>query len=184
VLLPLCNIADANLPVVVTNGGTNYSAAWEVLGRTIAADAARFREAGVAMLRPLAWFLTDGAPQDPDWELNFQKRFHYNKETKVGNNMYPRVVPVGIGEAPMDVLTRLAYPPENAKAFKSAPGTPPAEAFKAAIRFAGQTIISTGQTGLNSGGGAPSHVVGESIEGFDSQDSEYAGEDWVVPPVS
>ena len=179
VLVSLSDIRDASLPVIRTGGGTNFGEGFRVLDETIKADAQRISATGASMFRPLAWFLSDGAPQDSNWEQEFHNRFAFDEETGRGNRAYPRVVPLGFRDAPMDVLTKLAYPAKDGVAYKSAPGTSPVEAFKAILDFICRTTVSTGATAGTPTG--PRHEFPETLPGFTQAPSQYAGGDWIVP---
>lgn len=177
VLVPLSDIREATVPRVTTGGGTNYGAAFELLKDTIDADFSRYQAAGAAVFRPLAWLLSDGAPQDDSYESRFIALFHYDPATGSGNKRYPRLVPIGFRQARLDVLTKLAYPPQDGLAYLSQPGTSAVVAFRAILDFICKTTVSTGKTVTAPGG--PRHEFPESLPGFDQAPSQYAGGDWL-----
>lgn len=177
VLLSLSDIREAQVPRITTGGGTCYGAAWRVLKDAIDADFARYKAAGAQLFRPLAWFLSDGLPQD-DAEREFVQLFHFDPETGTGNQRYPRIVPLGFREADLNVLAKIAYPAKDNLAYLSKPGTSPSAAFKAILEFICKTTVSTGLTATSPGG--PRHEFPESLPGFDQVPSQYAGGDWLV----
>ncbi|MBX7132463.1 MAG: VWA domain-containing protein [Fimbriimonadaceae bacterium] len=179
VLIPLGDIREASMPVITAGGGTNYSAAFELLAARIQEDSRMIHDAGAAMFRPLAIWLSDGAPQDREYMETFRRLFDYDAETETGNRSYPRFVPIGMRNADAETLAKLAYPAKDGLAFLSRPGVSPADAIAAFLDFVGKTTLATGATATSPGG--PRHEVAREIAGFDPIESQYAGGDWILP---
>lgn len=177
VLVPLSDIRDAVFPTIVADGGTNYTAALELLARTIEADVNRLAAAKAKVFRALVWFLTDGEPQDLTWEETFKRLFDYNAETGAGNARYPRFVPLGFRQANPDVLARMAYPPQDGLAYLSKPGMSPKEAFGVLLELICRTTVASGLTAPSD---AAAHVFPKDVPGVEATPSQYAGGSWLT----
>lgn len=115
VIMPLSQMSEHNVPTLTVEGGTNYGAAFVTLAQTIAQDNASLKAQGYKVYRPCAFFLSDGAPLDRDWEGTFRATLTYDPATGVGMKGHPIFVPFGFRDAPEHVLRRLAYPMGRAK---------------------------------------------------------------------
>jgi len=117
VVMPLTQLSEHEIPTLRVEGGTNYGAAFRELARVAAQDVANLKEQGYKVWRPCAFFLTDGMPGDSDWYQTFQSTLTYDRRTETGNRSHPIFVPFGYRDARDDVMRKLAYPPERAKAY-------------------------------------------------------------------
>ncbi|GEM_PF-915991 len=115
VATPLGHFSEAALPSLSVEGGTNYGSAFRLLAQTLDADRQRLRSAGYLSYRPCAFFLTDGQPSDRDWKDTFRRTLTYDRSTGRGNRSHPVFVPLGIRDAPVDVMRQLAYPPGRSR---------------------------------------------------------------------
>src|SRR5262249_41099132 len=112
---PLGQMSEHGVPALTVEGGTNYGAAFRLLAQTIAQDTASLKAQEYKVYRPCAFFLSDGAPLDPDWEATFRATLTYDPSTGMGMKGHPVFVPYGFRDAPEHVLRRLAYPMGRAK---------------------------------------------------------------------
>jgi hypothetical protein len=149
VVLPLSQMSERKVPALTVEGGTNYGAAFRALAQTITADNASLKAQGYKVYRPCAFFLSDGAPGDRDWQDTFRATLTYDPTTGVGMKGHPVFVPYGFRDAPEDVLRRLAYPMGRAKWYlcKSADIE---EALKGILDNIMNTVITSGNS-VNSG---------------------------------
>jgi uncharacterized protein YegL len=90
------------MPEVVCNGLTNYSAAFDLVRGRIETDVNDLRAMGMAVLRPVMFLLTDGAPTDEDWHNAFRRLIDRSWPR------YPHVISYGFGAANPDVLGKVA----------------------------------------------------------------------------
>lgn len=178
VLVPLGSLEEAVIPTLRASGGTSYPAAFRTLKGAIDADTAQLRAEGLRVYRALTFFLTDGEPNQGDWEAEFARLFHFDPETGTGYRWYPRFIPFGFRDARLETLAKIAYPAKGGQAFVQSAGARVEDAFAAIMPFVGRTMIATGLTGT---GAAPQvqHVVASSVDGFTSGTSQYAGGDFL-----
>jgi uncharacterized protein YegL len=90
------------MPEIVCNGRTNYSAAFDLVRSRIETDVDDLRSMGMAVLRPVMFLLTDGAPTDPRWHDAFRQLVDRSWPR------YPHVISYGFGAANPDVLGKVA----------------------------------------------------------------------------
>ncbi|MER5751039.1 VWA domain-containing protein [Streptomyces sp. NPDC002088] len=90
------------MPQVVCNGTTNYSAAFDLVRTRIETDVDDLRNMGMAVLRPVMFLLTDGAPTDKGWHDAFRRLVDRSW------HRYPHVISYGFGAANPDVLGKVA----------------------------------------------------------------------------
>lgn len=100
-LLPLCDLAQATIPEIEVEGGTNFAAAFSETRRAIDAGFATFPK-GTRVYAPVVFFLSDGRHEKPgiDWqpalaELRGMKR-------------KPAIVAFGFGDVDTDAIRRIA----------------------------------------------------------------------------
>jgi len=117
VIMPLTQLSEHEIPALHVEGGTSYGAAFRELARVTAQDVASLKAQGYKVWRPCAFFLTGGTPGDSDWYQTFQSTLTYDRRTETGNRSHPIFVPFGYRDARDDVIRKLAYPPERAKAY-------------------------------------------------------------------
>ena len=102
VVLPLCELDSfVTMPVLAHRAETSYIAAFQTLASSIAADVPALAKAGYAVHRPAVFFLSDGAPSDPEWHWKKALRELENHEYR------PQVVAFGVGEADPRSLARI-----------------------------------------------------------------------------
>ncbi|MEU4162654.1 VWA domain-containing protein [Actinoplanes sp. NPDC026670] len=90
------------MPEVACDGMTGYGAAFDLVRERIDIDLPALTAQGKAVLRPIMFFLTDGAPTDGEWENAFRTL------VDKGRRRRPHVVTYGFGAAPEEVLSRIA----------------------------------------------------------------------------
>jgi uncharacterized protein YegL len=90
------------MPEVACDGMTNYGAAFDLVRERIDIDLPALTAQGKAVLRPIMFVLTDGAPTDGEWETAFRAL------VDKGWRRRPHVVTYGFGAAPEAVLGRIA----------------------------------------------------------------------------
>ena len=115
VVMPLSQMSEHVMPTLEVEGGTDYGAAFRTLAQIIAQDNAKLKAQGYKVYRPCAFFLSDGAPGDSDWEQTFRAALTFDPVTRTGMKGHPVFVPYGFRDAPEEVLRRLAYPMGKAK---------------------------------------------------------------------
>jgi uncharacterized protein YegL len=119
VVMPLSQMSEHDTPTLTVEGGTDYGAAFRTLAQTITQDNAQLKMQGYKVYRPCAFFLSDGAPGDSDWEQTFRSTLTYDPVTRTGMKGHPVFVPYGFRDAPEAVLRKLAYPMGKAKWYHS-----------------------------------------------------------------
>jgi uncharacterized protein YegL len=99
------------LPELRCGGVTVFENAIALLRERIDEDIPALNSAGRAVLRPVAFLLTDGQPTDKEghpssaWEASFQAL------TEKSNRRYPNVVPFGYGAATPDTVRQFGTIP-------------------------------------------------------------------------
>ena len=120
VLLPLCDLLEqTSLPALEGRKNTSYKAAFDLLRAEIERNVNQLKADGYAVHRPAVFFLSDGAPTDPEaeWMAAFQALTAYDKASGQGNRMYPNIIPFGLQGCDPQVLQQVIYPknpPERA----------------------------------------------------------------------
>lgn len=150
-LLPLCDLLDPNLtlPGLAARGATSYCAAFDLLRRQIEQDVRQLRAEGYAVHRPAVFFLSDGAPSDPDqqWRAAFHGLTHYDRRTGAGFAMYPNVIPFGVDQAEPRILRSLIHPPTGGRSmrmFLMDEGGNPADAIRSMAEILVSSVLSSG----------------------------------------
>jgi uncharacterized protein YegL len=99
VVMPLSNIGDITMvPTLEAGGATNYSAALRLVRQLIPKNVAELRAAGLEVLRPLMFFVTDGSPADPYWQVALEDLI--SPEFRA----HPTIVAIGFGSADPGIL--------------------------------------------------------------------------------
>jgi uncharacterized protein YegL len=99
VVMPLTNIGHITMiPSLEAEGTTNYTAALRLVRQLIPKDIAELRAAGLEILRPLMFFVTDGSPTDPDWQVALEDLI--SPEFRA----HPTIVAIGFGSADPNIL--------------------------------------------------------------------------------
>jgi len=102
VVLPLCELDSfVTMPVLTHRTETSYIAAFESLLSSMVTDIPELAKVGYAVHRPAVFFLSDGAPSDPEW--------HWKKALrKLETHEYrPQMISFGVGEADPRALARI-----------------------------------------------------------------------------
>jgi uncharacterized protein YegL len=102
-VLPLTDAQDVDaLPVFTSGGRGNYGLAFRFVRETIDSDVATLRGGGIAVLRPVMLFLSDGAPTDSDWGKDVGALHDPAWRQR------PHVITFGFGPNSDPVLSRIA----------------------------------------------------------------------------
>jgi uncharacterized protein YegL len=107
VVVPLCDLAYADLPEIMVEGGTNFAAGFRAARQAIE-DGLRALPKGTPLFRPVVFFMSDGAHMArEDWRAALAAL--RDKSWKFA----PEVVAFGFGDADSDnireVATRFAF---------------------------------------------------------------------------
>lgn len=106
VVLPMREIAKlTRMPAVKCRGATNFGPAFELLRDRIELDIPAMSAAGVQVLRPVIFLLTDGAPSDRPasrWEESLKDLLD------PGWRPHPHIITYGFGDAVEEVLKRMS----------------------------------------------------------------------------
>lgn len=155
VLLPLADLSDVSkMPELTADGGTSFSSAFALLRNTIEQDVARLKGAGHQVLRPAVFFLTDGQPNDTDWEDA------YKRVTDPSWGPHPNILAFGFGNADAKTLQQVA----TIRAFISDQSLSPAQALNEFAQSLIRSIVRSGSSG-GSGGGM-SLAMPDEVPGF------------------
>jgi uncharacterized protein YegL len=150
VRLPLCDVLSvgSGTPVLTARDGTCYTAVFALVQRQIEADVARLKADGFVVHRPVVWFISDGTPDDDP----AARQAAFARLTTC--EVYPNVIPCGVGDARPDVMGALVHPPTGPKKtvlYMTDPGELPAKA----IASIAEIIISSAiQSGYGLGHGS------------------------------
>jgi uncharacterized protein YegL len=102
VILPLSDLAYADLPTIEVEGGTNFAAAFRG-ARTAIDDGLRSLPKGTPLYRPVVFFMSDGEHQArEDWAGAYEALCDPNWKFR------PEVVAFGFGDASRETLQRIA----------------------------------------------------------------------------
>jgi uncharacterized protein YegL len=119
VQLPLCDLLDPNLtlPGLTARGGTSFAAAFRLMRKQIEHDVLQLKADNYSVHRPAVFFLSDGAPTDPDdeWRAAFQELTEFDRQTGSGFAMYPNVIPFGVANADPQIMQSMIHPAAGAK---------------------------------------------------------------------
>lgn len=131
IVLPLSDLsAVSQMPTLsYRTGGTHYGAAFQTLFDAIAADVHKLKANGDQVYRPAVFFLSDGRPNDKNWQVL------YERVTDPNWPLHPNILAFGFGKADPAILRRVA----TVRAFIAEPGMGPATALR---EFAGSLIRS------------------------------------------
>jgi len=171
VIRPMASASESTPPVVSVEGGTNYSGAFRLLARTIAADTANLKRDGYRVFRPCAFFLTDGAPLDDDWFDVFTRELTYDPRSGRGTRQYPTFVPFGFGDAPEGVIRRLAYPPGRSTWYHSG-SSDLSEGLSRVLSVIMNTVMASGASVATGRPILTFRAPGTHLEGTDSVSPE------------
>lgn len=151
VAVPLSAPSEGSVPELRSAGGTSYAAAWACYATAVAEDYDALKAEGAQFFRPCVFFLTDGDDLGSNWQEVFQAYLGRDFDTGVGNPMYPFVVSFGFGDASIESLSALAYPPQHPNVSKPgrwylAAKTGPGEMLKAIIPMIAQSVVNSGMS--------------------------------------
>jgi uncharacterized protein YegL len=155
-VLPLADLsAISAIPAIAHHrGGTNYTAAFELLYDTIVDDVGRLKANGDQVYRPAVFFLSDGRPNDKKWLVPHQRVTH------PGWPMHPNILAFGFGKAKPATLQHVA----TVRAFIADKGMGPGAALREFATSLIQSIVTSGSRPAS--GGALTLAVPDSIPGF------------------
>jgi uncharacterized protein YegL len=105
------------------------------------------KQQGYKVYRPCAFFLTDGVPQDEDWEETFKSTLTYDPATGQGMKGHPIFVPFGFGQASPATLAKLAYPARRGKWYMHRDANP-ALAVRNLLDVIMKTVIASSMSSL------------------------------------
>ncbi|MFG3045013.1 VWA domain-containing protein [Streptomyces sp. NPDC048241] len=106
VLQPLTDLSELeSLPSLSGGGVTSYGSAFRLLRETIEQDVNLLKNQGHQVFRPVVFFLSDGMPTDPDWQISLRD---LNSAT-----FAPKIIAFGIADADPAILAEVG----NFKAF-------------------------------------------------------------------
>lgn len=104
--LPIADLTTLEvLPVLEPRGATTYSGALYALRAQIENDYAMLKADGFLVKRPIAVFLSDGAPTESaeQWQAAFAAL------TDPAFKQFPNLIPIGIGECDREVIKALRW---------------------------------------------------------------------------
>lgn len=99
------------LPELSCGGATVFENAVALLRERIDEDIPALNSAGRAVLRPVAFLLTDGQPTDKEGHLSDAWQPSFKALTDKSNRRYPNVVPFGYGTATPDTVRQFGTIP-------------------------------------------------------------------------
>lgn len=135
--LPLSDLRTlGGLPVLRAAGMTSYQSAFDTLGHSLSLDVPRLKSEGYDVIRPAAFFLTDGAP-------NPQEDWPAARNYLLAQSFHPNIMAFGIGNAVASVIADVATADEYA--FMADQGVDPGQAITEFIKSLTQSVISSGQ---------------------------------------
>jgi uncharacterized protein YegL len=94
-----------SMPSIDADGLTNYGSAFQTLRQTIDRDIAQLSAEGEALLRPLVFMITDGAPNDERWRQDLEKLLDPSEEVS------PLLVFYGVGKVPPNLVAEVSTVP-------------------------------------------------------------------------
>jgi uncharacterized protein YegL len=102
VLIPMCDLADAHVPELFVEGGTNFAAAFRGMRQAIEAGMTSLPK-GTPVYRPVVFFMSDGAHQAREDWTDALRGLTY-KSWKFA----PEVVAFGFGDSHRESLQKIA----------------------------------------------------------------------------
>jgi uncharacterized protein YegL len=100
-----------SLPELSCGGVTDFGKALALLRMRIDEDIPALNNAGRAVLRPVAFLLTDGQPTDQNGNLSSAWKVEFDALTDTSNRRHPNIVPFGYGAATPDVVRQFGTIP-------------------------------------------------------------------------
>lgn len=145
----------SSLPEVKCGGLTNYGVTFSLLRTRIDEDVTRLRSEGRSVLRPVVFFLTDGAPSDADWSIQL------NELRSSEWPRHPHIISYGFGTSRAKVLQEIA----TVAAFQAEPGVDNSAALSNALSNMLKSVIGSAQ--------AEKLTIAQEVEGYTSLPIEY-----------
>jgi uncharacterized protein YegL len=111
VRLRLSDLSDvAEMPELIAQGTTNYTAAFDLLHDTIEKDWLRLRGLQHSVLRPVVFFLSDGMPSDAEGNLDVTNSWAAAYDALISPDFpaHPNIIAFGIGECDAEIVRRVA----------------------------------------------------------------------------
>jgi uncharacterized protein YegL len=90
------------VPALSCGGSTNFGSAFDLLSERINIDVPTLKSAGMAVLRPAAFLLTDGQPTDTNWATRFAALVDPAWSRR------PHVITFGFGDATSEIIGSMA----------------------------------------------------------------------------
>lgn len=157
VLLPLSDLSDVDgLPSLQADGTTSYGAAFRLLKETITQDVDRLKQAGHKVYRPAVFFLSDGQPNDEDWDVP------YKQLTDPSWGPHPNILAFGFGDAEAQVIQQVA----TAKAFMANGTIGPAQALQEFAKSLLNSIVNSGTKAASSPDGTVTLSIPDHVPGY------------------
>lgn len=176
VATPLGQVSETTMPDLSAQSGTNYGAAFRLLAQTLSDDRKRLKADGYRSYRPCAFFLTDGEPQDQDYGQTFVDTLTYDPASGKGLKAHPIFVPFGFRDAPEEILTRLAFPPDKSRWYRAtATG---AEALTGLLGIIMRTVVTSSRRASKGERDAVQLADASSDANLKSGDSNYDPDFW------
>ncbi|KAA9392882.1 VWA domain-containing protein [Kocuria coralli] len=160
-LLPLSDLSDLEtMPgLACRDGGTNFRAAFAATRTQIEDDVRLLKGDGMTVLRPVCFFLSDGAHNaHEDW------RKEYTDLISPEFGPHPNIVAFGLGDAEPDAIRRIG----TFKAFMAADSISPADALREFVGSLTRSIVKSGSA--HDASGAPKLIVEDTVPGFTALD--------------
>lgn len=132
-LARLSSVEEMKLPWLRPSGGTRYGPAISMLARTVQDDIAALQNSGYAVYRPLVFFISDGSPMDPGWQVELRELRDQRRS--------PTIIAIGFGSADPQALRLIAG--GRGRAFIFAEHTDAKQAIESTLEFAGAALQST-----------------------------------------
>lgn len=98
-VMPLTDVHNVRTtPNLQAHGTTNYGAAFSLVRQLVPHDVAELRAAGLRVLRPMMFFMTDGYPTDGSWQATLQELRSPEFRER------PTIVAIGFGTTDPSIL--------------------------------------------------------------------------------
>lgn len=152
VLQPLEDLSQiTRLPQLEADGTTDYANVFRLLRSEIESDAQALKAEGHRVFRPSVFFLSDGRPNDNDWETALASL------TDPAWKLHPNILAFGIGAADPGIIRKVGI----TKAFMADGSKLPAQALSEFATMLTRSIINSG-----SAGNLPAPIVPDKVPGF------------------
>jgi uncharacterized protein YegL len=161
-VLPLSDLSViGSMPALSYHtGGTSYGSAFTMLYDTIADDVQRLKGNGDQVYRPAVFFLSDGRPNDKQWQTS------YRRVADPGWPLRPNILAFGFGKIDPATLQQVA----TVKAFIAKAGMSPSAALREFAASLVHSIVNSGSRPAADGGLVL--AVPENVPGFTTLSAE------------